>query len=114
MLGKLRFPWTGPYKFIRWVGERKCAIDKDGKEVTYNVNRLFKHHRWDEHHFDTSGLVSGAKPISKAAKPIARKDKVLDYIALPTSPPQVGETIIFVLPVEPGHRSPLEWGEFSQ
>ena len=66
--GKLRYPWQGPYKMVRWVGERKCIVIRNGKEAEFNVNRLFMHHSWDEKHFDTSGTVPGALP-----RPTARK-----------------------------------------
>ena len=108
--GKLRNPWTGPYKMIRWEGERKCVVlvTNQGapKEVTYNVNRLFKHHRWDEEHFDTSKLVSGAVPEARAATKKAKPS----YAAIASNPPRVGEVIIFPLPVAIGHRSPFGVG----
>ena len=37
----------------RWVGDRHCAISMYGKEVVYNVNRLVKHHVWDDVHMRT-------------------------------------------------------------
>jgi hypothetical protein len=30
--GKLRNPWQGPHKMIRWSGDRKCILDVDGKK----------------------------------------------------------------------------------
>jgi len=78
------------------------VVDKDGKETEYNVP-------WDEKHFDTSGLVSGAKPVPKAAKTTSGKSRA-GFVALPNTPPQVGEIIIFVLPVVRGHRSPFGVG----
>ena len=69
--GKLRNPWSGPYKMVRWEGERKCVVLVTGrgpaKEVTYNVNRLFKHHTWDGDHFDTSGLVPWSRASAKGS-----------------------------------------------
>ena len=65
--GKLRNPWTGPYKFVRWSGDRRCFIISNGKEMEYDVNRLFKHHGWNEHHLDTSGNVVGSAPIDKVS-----------------------------------------------
>ena len=104
--GKLRYPWQGPYKMLHWVGERKCVVDKNGKATEFNVNRLFKHHSWDEKHFDTSGMVRGATPSPRLA---VKKTKP-SFIAIPATPPQVGEVIIFVLPVAEGHRSPFGVG----
>ena len=50
---KLRNRYTGPYEMVRWAGERHCTILMRGKEVTHNVNRLIKHHVWDEEHMCT-------------------------------------------------------------
>ena len=50
---KLRNPFTGPYRMIRWAGDRYCVIDMNGREVTHNVNRLVKHHVWDDVHTRT-------------------------------------------------------------
>jgi hypothetical protein len=47
---KLRNKFTGPYRMIRWAGDRYCVIDMNGKEVMHNVNRLIKHHAWDDVH----------------------------------------------------------------
>ena len=35
--GKLKNPWQGPFKMIRWSGERNCIIDRDGKEEESNL-----------------------------------------------------------------------------
>jgi hypothetical protein len=50
---KLTNKWSGPYPFVRMVGERHAVVKKDGKEVQYNVNRLWNHQQWDEWHPDT-------------------------------------------------------------
>jgi hypothetical protein len=105
--GKLRNPWLGPYKMVRWVGDRKCVILENKKEVEYDVNRLFKHHSWDEDHFDTSGLVPGAEPVPKEAR--GRKAKT-GYVALPATPPEIGEAIIFPLDMAPDHNAPFGVG----
>ena len=95
---------------VRWEGERKCVVLVTGrgpaKEVTYNVNRLFKHHTWDGDHFDTSGLVPGAEPVPRTAT----KSTKPSYAAIASTPPRVGEVIIFPLSIEPGHRSPFGVG----
>jgi hypothetical protein len=41
-------PWIGPYKLVKWVSERKCLLDCNGKFQEFIVNRLSKHNRWDE------------------------------------------------------------------
>ena len=104
--GKLRNPWTGPYKMLRRNGERKCIILKDGKEAEYSVTRLFKVQPWDKHHLDSSGIISGPVPIAKASKAPKPKQK---YPHIPATPPRVGEIIIFPLPVDVGHKSPFGW-----
>jgi hypothetical protein len=38
------------------VGDRHAIVRKEGKEVQYNVNRLWKHQPWDEWHPET-GMV---------------------------------------------------------
>ena len=98
---------------VRWMGERKCVVDKNGKEVEYNVSRLFKHHSWDEKHFDTSGIVPGAEPIASnvaKAKKNTPPKSVKGFIALPATEPRVGEVILFVLEMAPDHRSPFGVG----
>ena len=47
---KLRLTYTGPYTMLRWCGDLKCVIDMNGKAVAHNVNRLIKHHSWDDQH----------------------------------------------------------------
>jgi transposase InsO family protein len=74
---KLRNQLTGPYTMIRWVGERYCAILIDGKEVIHNVNRLVKHHVWDDTHTRTD--MPAEKRITHT----------------PEIPPKIGELIVF-------------------
>ncbi len=50
---KLRNVFTGPYEMLRWAGDRHCVILIKDKEVRVNVNRLIKHHVWDEEHPST-------------------------------------------------------------
>ena len=52
---KLRNQFTGPFRMIGWSGARSCILETGkGKHVTHNVNRLIKHHIWDEIHSDTN------------------------------------------------------------
>ena len=71
---KLRNKLTGPYQMTRWIGERYCAIRIDDKEVIHNVNRLVKHHVWDDIHMRTDTP--------------ARTET-------PDTPPKVGDLIVF-------------------
>ena len=54
---KLQDTYQGPFKMIRWNGDRECVIDRDGAEVAYNVNRLIKQHTWDGNIIDTSKFM---------------------------------------------------------
>ena len=47
---------------LRWAGDRYCVLDMDGKEVMHNVNRLVRHHVWDEAHPQTDTLPEPAHP----------------------------------------------------
>jgi hypothetical protein len=47
-------PWSGPFDFLRWISERKCMIDYYGTPTEYHVNRLTKHHSWDNVNPDTN------------------------------------------------------------
>ena len=44
---KLTNKWSGPYPFVRMVGDRYAVILKKGEEVCHNVNRLWRHQPWD-------------------------------------------------------------------
>src|SRR4051812_25671745 len=48
---KLRNKWSGPHPFLRMNGDRYAFIG--GKELRFNVNRLWKHRPWDKWHPDT-------------------------------------------------------------
>ena len=50
---KLRNKFTGPFKMLRWRDERHCVIEIEGKQHAHNVNRLIKHHVWDDIHMRT-------------------------------------------------------------
>ena len=65
---KLRNQFIGPYRMIRWRDKhmRYCVLDIEGEEVTHNVNRLLKHHIWDDVHHDTN--VRSAKRIQTEEK----------------------------------------------
>jgi hypothetical protein len=53
---KLQNSFTGPFRMVGWRdNKRSCIIEmENGKRVTHNVNRLVKHHVWDEFHDDTN------------------------------------------------------------
>ena len=86
---------------IRWVDERNCIIDKDGKETKYNVNRLIKQNEWDGDHLDTSGVLQ--KRIL-APKPITQSVAKTPNVEPITTPPEVGEVIIFAMEMTPRTR----------
>ena len=58
---KLRNPFIGPFRMIRWVNDRNCALDMDGKESIHNVNRLIRH-VWDDSHVCTDGALTTSLP----------------------------------------------------
>jgi hypothetical protein len=89
---KLRNAFTGPYKMVRWLGERKCIILMDGKEVAHNVNRLIKHHAWDDVHITTS---------EKKVSPAMEEEK----------PPSPSELIIFPMAITKDHKAPFGVGQ---
>jgi hypothetical protein len=76
---KLRNRYTGPYEMVRWAGERHCTILVKGKEMTYNVNRLIKHHVWDDAHIRTDNSV---RRDPERREPPA---KINDIIAFPST-----------------------------
>jgi hypothetical protein len=78
--------------------KRTCVIDKDGKEVEYNVNRLTKQYEWDADHPDTSGVME-QKTDARAQAKLTRKT---EDIAL-----EVGHMVIFHKALARGHRSPF-------
>jgi transposase InsO family protein len=52
--GKLSNKWSGPFTVIRKATNLYYTIDKHGIEKNYHVNRLTKHHSWDDIASDTS------------------------------------------------------------
>jgi hypothetical protein len=61
---KLRNNFVGPYEMVRWAGDRYCVIRIENKEIIHNVNRLIKHHVWDDVHIstDTSTPLTAETP----------------------------------------------------
>jgi hypothetical protein len=113
--GKLRNPWQGPYKMIRWSGERNCVIDRNGKEEEYNVNRLTKQYEWDAQHPDTSGSMNEVarqkKTVKKVSvKPAIKIAKRTDEVKGSEAALETGQFIIFHKPIAKGHRSPFGVG----
>jgi transposase InsO family protein len=100
--------WTGPYKFLRMNGARYAWILKGGVEVRHNVNRLWKHHRWDDLHSDT--MTALMKPRVK--EPSATASSATSTAELPTAKPtdefKIGELIAF--PKEVGDDDSLPFG----
>ena len=52
---------------LRWAGDCYCVIDMNGKEVAHNLNRLIRHHAWDDANMRTDvpknpPSVAGAAP----------------------------------------------------
>ena len=89
---KLRSDYVGPYEMIRWgAGKRSCTININGKEVSHNVNRLVKHHVWDEVHLSTDD--------KKLVAPKLRE------------PPAHGELIIFPMAHTQDHNCPFGVGK---
>ena len=73
---KLQNPFTGPFRMIRWDGERHCVIETEGGETTHNVNRLVKYHTWEG--MDTSAIRT------REPAPPPRE-----------APPKPGEIVVF-------------------
>jgi hypothetical protein len=97
---------------IRWSGDRKCIIDRDGKEEEFNVNRLTKQYQWDAEHPDTSGVMDERK-ASRARAPIKAPATIKLHFPAEvkqSAKPSVGQVIIFHKPLAIGHRSPFGVG----
>ena len=109
--GKLKNPWQGPFKMLRWSGERTCVIDRNGKEEEYNVNRLTKQYEWDAEHPDTSGIMNEQEE-NKSRVPLAKKRKLLEKPA--DFRPVSGQMVIFHKETARGHRSPFGIGEILE
>jgi exodeoxyribonuclease III len=105
--GKLRNPWQGPFKMLRWTGERTCMIERNGKEEEYNVNRLTKQYEWDAEHPDTSGLLIAQ---GQSKEPAQKKRKIEDRNTLKPKL-EVGHMVIFPKELARGHRSPFGMGK---
>ena len=103
--GKLGNPWQGPFRMIRWNGERKCVVDRNGKEAEYNVNRLTKQYPWDPNHLDTSGIIEGAAPPKK--QEVRKQTVARRHAILKQTKPQVGDVIVFGFDIARGHKSPF-------
>ena len=108
--GKLRNPWQGPFKMLRWSGERTCIIDRNGKEEEYNVNRLTKQYEWDADHPDTSGIMDEQEQNQPKA-PVAKKRKIAKALDLQL---EVGHMVIFHKQIARGHRSPFGIGQILE
>jgi hypothetical protein len=114
MPSKLKPPWQGPFPMVRWKNERTCVLNRNGKEVEFNVNRLKRQDEWDESHPDTSGILeeSARKKLSTSgmlkepAQKKARIEKAPEDNAK-DGKPTIGQTIIFPHPIAKGHRSPF-------
>ena len=112
--GKLRNPWQGPYKMLRWKGERTCIIDKNGKEEEYNVNRLTKQTEWDAEHPDTSGVMDKREKSKPKQKVPPEKKRKIDSVQVPKPKLQVGHMVIFHKEIARGHRSPFGIGQILE
>ena len=76
---KIRNTLIGPFEMVRWVGERYCIIKINGKEIMHNVNRLVKHHVWDDVHIRTD--IQERTPAPAEDTPL----KVGELIVFPTA-----------------------------
>ena len=65
---KIRNKYTGPFKMLRWVGERHCGIEIRGQEQVHNVNRLVKHYVWDDIH-ERTDITSTRIPLTHVPTP---------------------------------------------
>ena len=101
---KLRNPWQGPYKMVRWSGERKCVVQKEGKEVEYNVNRLTKQYPWDDDHLDTSQKLDRKEEEEENTD---RNNGLKTDI-------QIGEVVVFQMAITETHRAPFGAGRVLQ
>jgi len=99
---KLRNMWRGPYEMIRWDGPRKCVINREGTEVSFNVNRLTKQYPWDDYHLDSS--ETSQVPLKKQKITLSKSTEPLKAIS-------VGDIIIFPMAVSSDHRSPFGVGK---
>ena len=92
---KLRNVFTGPYEMVRWAGERHCTIQIKDKEVRVNVNRLIKHHVWDDEHVSTDAPPKIAPPR-------------------PDDRPMIGELVVFPMAENAEHKCAFGVGKVLQ
>lgn len=109
---KLRNPFIGPYRMIRWkdVRKRACVLDIDGEEITHNVNRLIRHHIWDEAHHDTN--VGAAKKKKKAEEKLEKVEplKIGDIVVTSKHPGQDCEFgVARILEIKGTHNIECQW-----
>ena len=107
--GKLKNPWTGPYRMVGWKNDRNCIIERNGKQEAFNVTRLIKHTVWDETHPDTSEIME-----ERARKQRAISNKAQPKKSTKTDTPKPGEIIIFPQPMRAVHRMPVGVGEILE
>jgi hypothetical protein len=109
--GKLRNPWQGPFKMLRWGSERTCIIDHNGKEVEFNVNRLTKQYEWDADHPDTSNTLK-ERVQTRQKEPQKKRQKIV--AGTPEASLKVGDMVIFPKAIAIGHRSPFGIGQILE
>ena len=71
-------------------GKKHVVIDKEGKEVEYHVNRVWKHEPWDNMHPDTITILDGKPPPVPREQPVGKEQKSKEDVRL-----EVGEMIIY-------------------
>jgi hypothetical protein len=105
---------------VRWKNERTCILNRNGKEVEFNVNRLDRQDEWDESHPDTSGILKESDRKKLGTSGIL-EEPALKKVRIEKAPedakdgkPTVGQTIIFPHPVARGHRSPFGMGDILE
>jgi transposase InsO family protein len=104
---KLRNMWRGPYEMIRWDGPRKCVINREGSEISFNVNRLTKQYPWDDYHLDSSGMTQ-AQP--KKHKTTIQSDSKSDT----PKAISVGDVVVFPMATSSDHKSPFGVGKILE
>jgi len=73
---KMRNKYVGPFKMLRWAGERQCAIEIRGEEQIHNVNRLIKHYVWDDVHPRTDRTGAPASYAKGSTISTGRHDRI--------------------------------------
>jgi len=105
-------PWSGPFDFIKWVSERSCMIDYNGKPTLYPFNRLTKHTAWDAVNPDTNtwclqNRKRGSEPATRPNTPATFSDN--DPVPLPPDFVLQPDDI-FVFPMEINDDNLLPFG----